>query len=154
MNGKTKSILLQVALKEASASLSVQGIFAMQELEDRTIQIYESLISMHNKLGIEPDEGGARGGNNNRGFIPRAANTNAATTAKEEQGVGFFSEDNEVWRDYRTAITEGRVPEKHPAFKGPNGNKDSVWETNLDGDPDPRFGPLQVAADAQQKATV
>ena len=66
MNGKTKSILLQVAFKEAVTSVNTQGTYDNDAVEERTRDFYNTLIGLHDQLGIDAEDGRGSGGGGRR----------------------------------------------------------------------------------------
>lgn len=133
MNGKTKSILLQVAFKEAAAYAS--DIAAVKAVTSR---LYTDLIALHDELDINPDEGGGRGGGRSfgGGGAPKKAAPASVTTFTDGEGV--------VWSDYRKAKAGSEVPSGHPDFKA--GQK-SIWIYDPNGTPKPEGQELAKIAD-------
>lgn len=146
MLGKTQSILLQVAFKEAVSSLVAQGIFAEEEVSARTEAFFATLVKLHEKLGIDSDETGAKGGGNwQRNSAPAAR----APKALPEGVTVFTDSDGISWNDYRDAKRKGAVVSGFPEFKTTD-NKTSVWIYKQDGSPDERAVALIAAADAMK----
>ncbi len=137
MNGKTQSILLQVAFKRAaSPEGSANAVRAL------TAEYYGILISLHEQFGINADEGAGRGhgGDGNYTKTPRMATPTSA--------VPFTAENGTAWLDYRAAKVAGEVKPKFPDFKTVDG-KDSVYEYGLDGIVNSDYAKLATAATAR-----
>lgn len=145
MNGKTKSILLQVAFKEAVTSVNTQGLYANGEVKQRTLDFYKMLIDMHDELNIDAEDGRAKGGTG--GGARRAP---AKPTPDEV--TTFIDNDGELWEDYRAAKAAGVVKQGHPDFKAVNlrdnrNQRLSVWMYSSEGNPNTEAAPLVTAAD-------
>ena len=134
MNGKTKSIILQVAFKQAAV-----GGLSIDQIKSTTNQLYTMLIELHTELGIEPDEGRASGGGGG-GFTPKPRMATPASA------VAFTIADGSQWLDYRASKVDGSVKPKFPDFKTADG-KESVYEFGLDGATNPAFAELAAASD-------
>ncbi len=136
MNGKSKSILLQVAFKMAAPIASRDGV---QEL---TQTFYDTLINLHTSNNIDandaPRTGGGGGGG---GYTPKPKATPPASA------VAFTSSAGVAWLDYRAAKIDGSVKPKFPDFKTADG-KESVYEFGLNGKPNPLFAELVIAVNA------
>jgi hypothetical protein len=138
MNGKTKSIILQVAFKEAAARGG-----SVSDTKDLTREFYDSLISLHTHLAIEPDDGAPRGGGGGGGgggFTPKPRMATPPTA------VAFALADGTPWLDYRACKVDGSVKPKFPDFKTSDG-KASVYEFGLDGATNPQFAELVAASE-------
>ena len=135
MNGKTQSILLQVAFKRAA---SPEG--TADAVRALTAEYYAVLVSLHEQLGINPDEGAGRGrgGDGNYAKAPRMATPASA--------IAFTIADGSQWLDYRASKVDGSVKPKFPDFKTADG-KESVYEFGLDGATNPAFAELAAASD-------
>jgi hypothetical protein len=136
MNGKTRSIILQVAFKEA-ADLHLD---TPEATKDTTRVFYNVLIDLHTELGIEPDEGAPRGGGGSGGFTPKPRMATPTTA------VAFALADGTPWLDYRACKIDGSVKPKFPDFKTSDG-KTSVYEFGLDGATNPQFAELVAASE-------
>ena len=139
MNGKTKSIILQVAFKEAAARGA--DVAATKLL---TSQFYVLLQELHDELGINAEEGAPRGGGGGGGGGNFAAKPRMATPASARP---FTMSDGGTWLDYRPAKSAGEVVPGFPDFKTTDG-KTSVWEYTKDGTPVPEADDLAKAANA------
>lgn len=133
MNGKTKSILMQVAFYGVSYTNP-------QPTQEQVESNFNLLLNLHEKFGIEPDEGGNRGGG---GFRKSSAPSTPAV------GGTLFVSGGESWIDYRPAKASGEVKENFPDFKTAD-NKKSVWLYDRDGGPNAEAAPLVAAADAAE----
>lgn len=133
MNGKTKSILLQVAFKEAAAHAP-----SLDDVKGVTARLYRDLIALHTEHDINPDEGQGRGGGRSfsGGGAPKKATPASVTTFTDGEGV--------VWSDYRQAKAGSEVPSGHPDFKA--GQK-SIWIYDPNGTPKPEGQELAKIAD-------
>jgi hypothetical protein len=137
MNGKTKSILLQVAFKEAAAR--GEDVAATKLL---TSQFYVLLQELHGEIGIDPDEGQARGGGGGGRNFPAKPRMATPTSA-----IPFATADGTTWLDYRTAKINNEVKANFPDFKTSDG-KTSVWAYDRDGTPVAEAAELTAAADS------
>jgi len=126
---------LQVAFKEAAAN---DAATTVADVEALTLKYYETLISLHNSLGISLEDT-SRGGRDVRGGAPSRGPTGASLEGQP------FELDGVQWRDFRAAKIEGRVNPKHPDFKNSGG--ESVWMYDKTGSDNPTAIPLVAAAD-------
>lgn len=136
MNGKTKSILLQVAMKLAVESTSAQGLYDNESVKTRTKDFYAMLGGLHAELGIDADEGRGRGGNGGGG----------STRKPLPESVTTFTSEGVEWYDFRKAKDNKDVAAGHPEFKTTD-FKESVWMYEKDGSPKPEAAVLVTAAD-------
>ena len=143
MNGKTQSILLQVAFKQAADR---GGDVA--ETKTLTSAFYGLLSDLHAELNINADDGAYTGGNSGggRSFPPRERKALPASVTQ------FTDADGVTWNDFRAAKTAGDVVAKHPEFKTTDSKK-SVWEHAQDGSPNPEATALKAAADQMASLT-
>ena len=137
---RSKSILLQVAFKEAAADRRAQP--DSLDVEKQTAGYYQLLLSLHDELGIAITDGPARSSSGG-GSYPRKSNSGGSTITDE--GVGFML-DGTIWRDFRTAKVEGRVKAGFPDFKSVD--NESIWMIDREGNAVPEAAALVVAADA------
>lgn len=150
LTGRTKSILLQVAMKLAVPSLDARGMYQTDFVEKTTADFYAILVGLHDKLGIDPDEGAEKKGN--RGGYAKSEPKPSAGTAFELDGTTIL--------DFREAKLAGKVKDAHPDFKSvgntplPGGSVDkdgnvtgSVWLIDRDGNANEDAAPLVMAAD-------
>lgn len=148
MNGKTKSIILQVAFKEAAADRRAQP--DSLNLKAETAAHYQLLIDLHTELGIEADESAPHRSD------PRASSGAAYAskprTATPASAIPFTTSDGTTWLDYRPAKTASEVVPGFPDFKTTDG-KTSVWEYTKDGTPVPEAEALASAAAAMASLT-
>ena len=135
MDTKSKSILLQVAFKEATSTTMGQGVYSIDEVKNRTVEFYELLTQLHDELGIET-AWQKRASNNTTSASPRGT-TN-------EFGIEF-EVDGVLWRDFRSAKDAGQVKANFPDFKSEN--NDSLWLTDKEGNPVPEAENLRRLAD-------
>ncbi len=144
MNGKSKSILLQVAFKKA-VDASPGGTVA--DVGGLAQSYYDILISLHTANSIDADDaprGGGGGGGG--GYTPKPK------TAPPASARAFTLADGSQWIDYRASKVDGSVKPRFPDFKTADG-KDSVYEFGLDGSPTPQFAELAAAADGVASLT-
>lgn len=130
---RSKSILLQVAFKEAvDVNNNIDDIAAL------TIQYYELLTKLHEELGIDlEDRPRGRSGGNSK---PKTQSRELPT------GAMPFNVDGEQWIDYRKAKDQGSVVAKHPDFKSFD-FKQAVWMVSQEGDPNEEAERLVKEAD-------
>ena len=139
MNGRSKSILLQVAFK---------GAIEIGDPTPATITgLYETLLSLHDTLGIDSDDGPKRGGGS-------GWSGGSKTTALPE-GTSIFVARGTQIVDYRAAKTAGNVNAKFPDFKTLDNSKifdgnDGVWLNDQQGNPNESI--LDLVAAAEQGA--
>lgn len=132
---RNKSILLQVAFKEAASSPATESV---ADVEALTIQYYETLIALHDSLNISlQDTTRPRGG----GGGQREQRGPSGTTLEGQA----FEVDGVTWRDFRAAKIEGRVKSNFPDFKSASG--ESVWLYDKQGNVNAEAKALMVAAD-------
>lgn len=135
VNAKTKSILLQVAFKEAVSSTVSQGIFTPDEVKSRTVIFYEVLLELHKEYGIEGRDGG---------FTPRQGGTRQPSGANATGRI--FEVDGVQWIDFRQAKLDGSVKPNFPDFKTID-NQTSLWLIDKDGQTVAEAATLATAAD-------
>ena len=141
MNGKTQSILLQVAFKEAAKR---GGDGANTKL--LTSQFYVMLQELHSEMNIDADDGAyaPRGG----GGSPRKPSTSGGGGfTPPTSATPFTTSDGTKWLDYRQAKTNGDVKPKFPDFKTEDG-KESAYIYDQQGTPVPATIEILAAADA------
>jgi len=139
MKGKTQSILLQVAFKEAAAR--GQDVAATKLL---TSQFYVLLQELHTEIGINAEDGAQRGGGGGGGgggFPSKPAFQAPADS------IPFTLADGTTWIDYRPSKTSGSVKPKFPDFKTADG-KESAYIYDQNGNPVANTVPIMAAADA------
>lgn len=139
MQGKTQSIILQVAFKAA-----VQTGADIPAIKLLTSQYYVLLQELHDEIGINADDGaytpkGGGGGGSSFPSKPKMATPPSA--------LPFTTSDGITWLDYRTAKSNSEVVPGFPDFKTTDG-KTSVWEYTKDGTPVPEATALTAAANA------
>ena len=133
---RSKSILLQVAFKEAvGATLGTDSSVA-----ETTQEFYNTLLSLHESNGITIEDGGSSGGGQ-RSFPAREVK------ALPQEVVQFTAQDGTVWIDWRPAKAAGNAVAKHPDFKTKD-NKTSEWLFAQDGSENPVALELAAASDA------
>lgn len=134
LDTKSKSILLQVAFKEATSTTMTQGIFNIDEVKNRTVEFYELLQQLHDELEIET------------AWQKRATNNTSGSRGGSTNDFGIeFEVDGVLWRDFRTAKDAGQVKANFPDFKSEN--NDSLWLTDKEGNPVPEAENLRKLAD-------
>src|SRR3990167_5221945 len=131
MNGKSKSILLQVSAKLASE----QGQFS----KENVTSIYNLLVTLHDELGIDADEGASRSSGGQR--APRTSGP-----VREISGTLFFAEDGAKWFDFRQAKADNKEKPKYPDFKSED-MQTSVWLYDQEGAPNEEAAALVKAAE-------
>jgi hypothetical protein len=123
INDRTKSILLQVAFKEAAEKSETTD-----EVESLTGDYYNILVGMHDKLGLSPDTETNKSRGSSRTKAPdreRSVTDDAPRITVD--GVEYF--------DYRGLKELGAIENpKHPDFKTVD-KKKSFWLTTQDGEP-------------------
>ena len=139
MNGKTQSILLQVAFKQGASFCAARPEFGLPEVEETTAQFYQTLLTLHNRFGIEPDDGAGT----KRSYPPRSSSQSSGPKPLPSKATKFVLDGTE-WTDYRAAKTAGEVVPRHPDFKA---GQESVWQFLQDGSPNGVFTALAAAAD-------
>ena len=140
MNGKSKSILLQVAFKKAVDT--GETVETVEHIATLTQSYYDTLIALHTSNSIDADDapkGGGGGGGGN--FAPKPK------TAPPASARAFTIADGSQWLDYRASKVDGSVKPRFPDFKTADG-KESVYEFGLDGATNPAFAELAAASDA------
>lgn len=136
---RSKSILLQVAFKEAVGA--VMG--TQTSVADKTEEFYQTLLGLHEKLGIEIEDG-----NSSRSF----GGSRPSRPKKELPStvIEFTDADGTRWVDWRPAKATGDANAKHPDFKTIDQSKgvgQSVWLFGQDGSENPQAVELAKAAD-------
>ena len=129
---RSKSILLQVAFKEAvGATLGTDDSIA-----ETTQSFYDMLIDLHESNGISIEDSG----NSFRG--------NRSSKSKPlPEGVTQFTDANgQTWNDFRKAKAEGNVSAGHPDFKTTD-YKQSEWLFTQEGTANEKAAELAAAAD-------
>ena len=137
MKGKTQSILLQVAFKQAAAR--GEDVATTKLL---TSQFYVLLQELHTEIGIDADDGAQSGGGGGGGKFPKKPAFQPPTDA-----LPFTLADGSSWIDYRAAKTSGSVKPKFPDFKSADG-KESAYIYDQNGTPIPETVAIAAAADA------
>ena len=139
MNGRSKSILLQVAFK---------GAIEMGEPDPDTITgYYEILLALHDRLGIDSDDGGPKRGGGGSGW---SGGAQRQPTALPSETSVFTARSTQIV-DYRAAKTAGSVKPNFPDFKTLDGSKifngrDGVWMIGQDGSANAEVADLVEAA--------
>ncbi len=129
---KGKSILLQVAFKEAvPATLGTN-----KSVKDTTVEFFNILTELHDQFGISPDTSGGGGGGGGR----KAPDLPSTVTQ-------FTDSEGQTWYDFREALAKGQVvKEGHPEFKSTD-FKQSEWIYDKQGNEKENAIPLREAAD-------
>jgi hypothetical protein len=112
INGRSRSILLQVAFK-ASIEMLVAGQISSDIVSGTTATLYDTLINLHDELKIDPDEGARRSGGASRG---------PSTPATVPTGETFIFNGHLI-EDFRAAKAApgSTVKTNYPDFKTVNG---------------------------------
>lgn len=135
MNGKSKSILLQVAFKEASSGTPIDI--------DVVEANYTTLLALHEKFGIDADDAPSR--------------SYGGGSAKKEAPAGVtFMFENNIFEDFRTLKSDGTLKPSFPDFRTVSGtevagltnDRGSVWIIDRDGSAKAEVAALVAAADA------
>lgn len=127
MNGKTKSIILQVAFKGAVD----MGVVT----EEQVLANYELLIALHDRLGIDAEDAPKRGGGGRK------------TTGTQPTGDTFILE-GELYTDFRQAKAAGQTKPNFPDFKRESDGQ-GFWLYSTDGEANADTAPLVAAADGK-----
>ena len=145
INGRARSILLQVAFKAAVAD----ALATFELVNDATTSYYNMLIELHESLGIDPSEGAPRGGTGSR---------NSGTGAAPVEGVTFMF-DGHLIEDFRAAKSApgSTVKPNYPDFKTVNGQpidgvttpRGAAWLYSQDGSANEAINELVAAADTK-----
>jgi hypothetical protein len=132
MDDRTKSILLQVAFKEAA------GSDTLEEVENKTVQFFELLVALHEKLGINPETKSGGGGGRK-------------TSGKPAPVGESFIVDGEIYTDFRDAKSapNSGLNKKYPDFKRESDGK-GFWLYSQEGEPNEEVKPLVAAADGRE----
>lgn len=141
-DNKTRSILLQVAFKEAAtASLGTDNT-----VEALTLEYFNVLIKLHKDLGISLEQGSGGGGGGN--YAPRPAK------ALPEAANSFTDSEGTQWIDYRGAKAADQAIPTHPDFKSVGTTPiRSVWLYKKDGSENAEAITLAAAADQMAALT-
>lgn len=141
INGRTRSILLQVAFKGAVEAGSPD--------RETVTNLYNLLISLHEELGIDPSEGAPRGGTGSR---------NSGTGAVSPEGETFMF-NGLLIEDFRAAKSApgSTVKPNYPDFKTVNGQpidgvttpRGAAWLYSQDGSANEAINELVAAADTK-----
>lgn len=138
MNGKTKSIILQVAFKEAATpDGDITAIAA------RTAEFYDMLLALHTSLGIEPDEAPVR--RNRTRTTGTGTGSNVGSTIPD--GETFIIE-GVLYTDFREGKAAPGVNPNFPDFKRESDNQ-GFWMYDRDGSPNEDVKELVTAADTK-----
>jgi hypothetical protein len=141
----SRSILLQVAFKEAaSAILGTAG-----NLAELTTEYFNTLVSLHEKFGIEIKDreyGKGGGGGGQRSFGGGFSSTGGTSKPLPVGVIEFTDASGTAWVDYRPAKATGDVVAKHPDFKTAD-HKQSEWLFKQDGTENATAVTLATAAD-------
>lgn len=127
-NDTAKSILLQVAFKEAAAV----GAEDLEKVERLTGAYYNILVGSHDLLDIAIKD---REFGNKGAARTSAAKTGAKPAAASNDEAPIVSIQGEDYFDYRGLKELGAKPERWPDFKkvGDKTNKGSEWLVDKDG---------------------
>ncbi len=147
INGRSRSILLQVAFKEAATSGA-----DVSEVRTLTASFYNMLIDLHAELNIDPEDGAFKSkGGGNSGW-------NKGPSAPAPQGETFMFNGILV-EDFRTAKAApgSTVKANYPDFKTATGDeiagitnpKGAAWLYLQDGSPNENVKELVTAADTK-----
>jgi hypothetical protein len=146
INGRSRSILLQVAFK-ASIEMLVAGQISSDTISGTTATLYDTLILLHDELNIDPDEGARRGS---------GGGSRSTTPASVPTGETFIFNGHLI-EDFRAAKTApgSIVNPKFPDFKTVNGQpiegvttpQGAAWLDQQDGSPNEAVSELVAAAD-------
>jgi len=145
INGRSKSILLQVAFKEASSADS------LAEIKLLTSQYYTMLLELHDELNIDPEDGAFKRGGNSGGrsnqstFTPPVGETFIYNSVLVEDfraakaAPGSSLKPN--WPDFKTV--------EQTEIAGVTNNKGAAWLYAQDGTPVEATAALVTAADSK-----
>ena len=145
INGRSRSILLQVAFKAAISESLGQAKF---DVKGTTANLYNMLIELHTELDINPDDGQKKSG----GW------TGGAAKAAPVQGETFIF-NGVLVEDFRAAKAApgSTVKPRFPDFKTANGqaiagvttDSGAAWLYTPDGEPNEAINELVTAADTR-----
>lgn len=150
MNGRTRSILLQVAFKGAIELVKSEKS-TVDALSATSANLYEILMGLHEELGINPDEGvKSRGGTS---FVTRDGPTPVTPVGET------FIYEGVLIEDFRAAKAAPGSTIKHnfPDFKTVNGQpingvtgpRGAAWLKDQDGGLNEAVSVLVTAADTK-----
>lgn len=133
---RSKSILLQVAFKEAA-----QKTDDVDELKNKSIEFYTMLAELHEELGLSLED-------DNRG---RRRNQGGGKQRQLPKGANIFFVDGDKWVDFREAKTNNEVKAGFPDFKPFDDFRQGIWVVDQDGNPNDEAVKLVQAADGAAK---
>jgi hypothetical protein len=150
INGISRSILLQVAFKEAAADRRAQP--DSLDVKAQTAGYFQLLVDLHGELNIDPDDGNARrSGGGGGGSRPTTIPSAPAPTGETFIFKGHLIEDFRAAK----AAPGSTVNPKYPDFKTVNGQpiegvttpQGAAWLDAQDGAPNEAVSELVTAAD-------
>ncbi len=143
INGRSRSILLQVAFKAAVAG-------GDPNIKLATANFYNMLIELHTELDINPDDGAKKGN--------WSGSSGGAPKAPAIQGETFIF-NGVLVEDFRAAKAApgSTVKPRFPDFKTANGeaisgvttDSGAAWLYTPDGEPNEAINDLVLAADTK-----
>ncbi len=146
IKGRTRSILLQVAFKEASSNDDI-GATDVTATKLLTTQYYTMLLDLHDELNINPEDGG---------FTRGSGGGRAPSTFVKPEAETFIYEGVLV-EDFRVAKAApgSTVNANYPDFKTADGSeiagitneKGAAWLRDQDGGVNEALTPLVTMAD-------
>jgi len=144
IKGRTRSILLQVAFKEAAA-IQGEGVVDVKTL---TANFYTMLLNLHDELGIDPEDGG---------FTRGGARSAAKTSTFVKPEAETFIYNGVLVEDFRAAKAApgSTVNANYPDFKTADGSEiagitndsGAAWLRDQDGGVNEALTPLVTMAD-------
>ncbi|KKL78091.1 hypothetical protein LCGC14_2028290 [marine sediment metagenome] len=145
IKGRTRSILLQVAFKEAAEDRRAQQ--ESLDIKKQTAGYYDMLIELHGELNIDPEDGGFTRGSGGG----RAPSTFVKPDAETFIYNGVLVEDFRVAK----AAPGSTVNANYPDFKTADGSeiagitndKGAAWLRDQDGGVNEALTPLVTMAD-------
>lgn len=138
---RNRSILLQVAFK-AAVDL---GTGDSSDLQSKTSELFDALISLHEKYGISLEDTSRGSGRSGRSGSYGGGKSSSGSTARTTDSIGIaFEVDGVTWFDYRAAKVDGTVKPNFPDFKS---GQNSVWMQDRDGNDVPEAVKLAEIAD-------
>ncbi len=150
INGRSRSILLQVAFKAAIQESLGRETETFDLIKGETARLYGMLIDLHTELDINPDDGQKKG---NWGGA-----SGGAPKAPAIQGETFIF-NGVLVEDFRAAKAApgSTVKPRFPDFKTANGeaisgvttDSGAAWLYTPDGEPNEAINELVAAADTR-----
>lgn len=149
INGRLRSIILQVAFKQAAIDETISG--EVDTIKLRTVEFYTMLLDLHDELNIDPEDGAFKSTRLGGGGP-------TTSTSPPVQGETFIF-DSVLVEDFRAAkaVVGSTVKPNYPDFKTVNGQpiegvtnpRGAAWLHTQDGAANEAVGELVEAADGK-----